>query len=299
MGRKKSTAARNLIVVTALGFVCLVLFTLYVKEGPTGPLHTVQLGAAEVLKPVRTIFGAAAKPFSTAGGRVQDAFAKGGEMERLRKEAQKNEELAAQASRLQRENVRLRGLLEGQRTTYEYAPLAQVIAPVGDQFTERITINVGTNDGVKPEQPVVVGDNTLIGRTTSNVTNNQAEVMLITDQSFAAGVRVVPPAAFDSSTGELVPPAPEEASYGEGLLKTDWEGTLGVDFVDLGAKVEKDYFVITSGRAGDRELLFPPGLFVGTVESVSSRDIDQYKNIVVNPTTNPDDLEDVRVIVGW
>lgn len=300
MGRKKSNAARNLIVLAALGFLCLVLFTVYVRESPTGPLHTVQLGAAEVLRPVRNVFGAATKPLGTAAGRVDDAFAKGGEMEQLREEAVQNEELAAQASRLQRENDRLRSLLQGDRANYEYAPLAQVVAPVGDQFTERISINVGTSDGVAPEQPVVVGNNTLIGRTTSNVTRNQAEVMLITDQSFAAGVRVVPPAEFDPTTGELATAEPEgETSYAEGLLKTDWEGTLGVDFVDLGAQVEQDFFVVTSGRSGDRELLFPPGLFVGTVESASSRDIDQYKNIVVDPTANADDLEEVRVIVGW
>ena len=300
MGRKKSNVVRNLIVLAALGFVCLVLFTIYIREGPTGPLHTVQLGAAEVLQPVRTVFGAATEPLGEAGGRVDDALAKGEEMDRLREEARENEELAAQASRLQQENDRLRELLQGDRSGYEYAPLAQVVAPVGAQFTERISINVGTDDGVAPEQPVVVGNNTLIGRTTSSVTRNQAEVMLIMDQSFAAGVRVVPPAEFDRTTGELTPASPDgEASYGEGLLKTDWEGTLGVDFVGLGAKVEKGYFAVTSGRAGERELLFPPGLYVGTVEAVSSRDIDQYKNIVVAPAANADDLEEVRVIIGW
>lgn len=263
-------------------------------------MHTVQLGAAEVLQPVRSVFGVVTEPVGDAVERVNGAFEKGEEIERLREEVRKNEELAAQSSRLQRENDRLNELLQGERDFYEYGPLAEVVAPVGDQFTERITIDVGRKDGVAPEQPVVVGNNTLVGRTTSRVTDNTAEVMLITDQSFAAGVRVVPPAEFDHSSGELLPAvAGEETSYGEGLLKTDWEGTLGVDFVDLGAQVEKDYFVVTSGRAGERELLFPPGLFVGTVESVSSRDIDQYKNIVVDPAANADDLEEVRVIVGW
>jgi rod shape-determining protein MreC len=40
-------------------------------------------------------------------------------------------------------------------------------------------------------------------------------------------------------------------------------------------------------------------LFVGTVESVSSQDIDQYKKIVVDPAMNPNDLEEVRVITDW
>ena len=288
------------MVLGALCFACLVLFTLYVREGPTGPLHTVQLGASEVLQPVRNVFGFVAGPVGEAGGRVNDAFAKGEEMEQLRGQARENQELAAQASRLQQENDRLRELLDGDRDAYEYGPLAQVVAPVGDQFTERISIDVGTDDGIAPEQPVVVGNNTLIGRTTSNVTRNQAEVMLITDQSFAAGVRVVPPAEFDRSTGEVAADSPDdETSYGEGLLKTDWEGTLGVDFVNLGATVEQGFFVVTSGRAGERELLFPAGLYVGTVEAVSSRDIDQYKNIVVDPVANADDLEELRVIVNW
>jgi rod shape-determining protein MreC len=57
--------------------------------------------------------------------------------------------------------------------------------------------------------------------------------------------------------------------------------------------------VNTRGRAGGWELLFPPGLFVGTIESVSSTDLDQYKKIVVDPAVDPDDLEEVRVITDW
>jgi rod shape-determining protein MreC len=60
--------------LVALGVLCvmsLVLFTVYVKEGASGPLHTVQLGAAEVLRPVRGLFGLAASPFGAASERVE------------------------------------------------------------------------------------------------------------------------------------------------------------------------------------------------------------------------------------
>ena len=67
--------------------------------------------------------------------------------------------------------------------------------------------------------------------------------------------------------------------------------------MDLNADAEQGDFVVTSGRAGGRQLLFPPGLLVGTVESVSSQDINQYKNIVVTPAAEADDLQNVRVIV--
>jgi rod shape-determining protein MreC len=309
----------------------LVLFTIYVKEDDSGPLHTVQLGAAEVLRPVRGLFGLVTSPVSAASERVEGALDVS-EKRELEARALEYEEGAAEAARLRDENERLRELLDGERPSFAYSPLAQVVAPVGGQLTERVVINVGSDDGVEPEQPVVVGNNTLIGRTTDRVTPNTAEVLLVTDQNFAAGVRILPPKApqgepdeesttsGESTSGETTArestsgeSTADEASgtsserepdftadsHGEGLLRTSWEGYLGVDYVDLNADAEQGDFVVTSGRAGGRELLFPPGLLVGTAESVSSQDINQYKNIVVAPAAEADDLQDVRVIVDW
>jgi rod shape-determining protein MreC len=298
VGRRKSSAAGGLAALFILCVSSLVLFTVYVKEGDAGPLHTVQLGAAEVLRPVRGAVAAVASPVEETQNRVESAFDTS-EEEELRRRVQETEELAAQASRLELENARLRELLRGQRTVYEYGPLARVIAPVGDQFTDRVMINVGTEDGIEAQQPVLIGENTLVGRTT-DVSKNTAEVMLLTDQLFHAGVRIIPPAEFDPASGELGPAVTAEGvSYGEGLLGNNLEGYFGVEYVDHSDRAEKGDYVVTSGRAGGRELLFPPGLLVGTVESVSEQDIDQFKKIVVEPAANPDDLEEVRVIVGW
>ena len=282
----------------------LALFTVYVKEGACeqqgdcGPLHTVQLGAAEVLQPVRSVFATVFSPVTNTGERVMGAFDNSRE-QKLEREVRETEELAAQASRLERENAELRELLKGQRSAYEYGPLAQVVAPVGDQFTQRIIINVGTQDGVESNMPVVIGHSTLVGRTTE-VSRHTAQVMLITDQMFAAGVKIIPPAEFDPASSEISPAVTDEdASYGQGLLGTDLEGYLGVDLVNTSARAEEGDYIVTSGRAGDKELLFPPGLYVGKVQSVSSQDIDQFKKIVVEPAMNPQDLEEVRVITDW
>ena len=297
----------------------LVLFTVYVKEDDSGPLHTIQLGAAEVLRPVRGLFGFATSPFAAASERVEGAL-DASERSELEERALEYEEGAAEAARLREENERMRELLDGERRSFTYSPLAQVVAPVGGQLTERIVINVGSIDGIEPEQPVVAGNNTLIGRTTSRVTPNTAEVLLVTDQNFAAGVRILPPktsqeesdeestsSGGDSTSRESTSggsasekePDLGANSHGDGLLRTNWEGYLGVDYVDLNAGAEQGDFVVTSGRAGDRELLFPPGLLVGTVESVSSQDINQYKNIVAAPAVKAENLQEVRVIVDW
>ena len=299
MGRRKSSAASGLAALFVLCVTSLALFTVYVKEGDAGPLHTVQLGAAEVLRPVRGLVAAAAEPLQEAGEKVQSAFNTSKE-EKLQRKLQKTQALAAQASRLEQENARLRELLKGERSFYKYGPLARVVAPVGNQFTNRIQIDVGSEDGIKPQMPVVVGENTLVGRTTNEISRHTAEVMLITDPEFHAGVRIIPPAKFDPASGRLTPAVTaKNVSYGEGLLGTNMEGYLGIEYVDLSSRAEEGDYVVTSGRAGNRQLLFPPGLFVGTVESVSSQDIDQFKKIVVKPAMNPDDLEEVRVIVDW
>jgi rod shape-determining protein MreC len=291
LGRRKANATSSLAALIILCMTSLVLFTVYVKEGDSGPLHTIQLGASEVLRPVRGLFGLAASPLAAAGEGVRNAL-DGGEKQELEEKAREYEEGAAEAANLRQENERLHALLNGERSSFEYAPLAQVIAPVGGQLTDRVVINVGTNDGVGPEQPVVTGANTLIGRTTNRVTPNTAEVLLVTDQNFAAGVQILPPNASARD-------ADGETPRGEGLLRTNWEGYLGVDYVDLDAEAEQGDFVVTSGRAGDRELLFPPGLLLGTVESVSSQDIDQYKKIIVTPAMKAGNLQEVRVITGW
>ena len=304
MARRKSSAAGGLAALFVLCVTSLVLFTVYVKEGDCakqggcGPLHTVQLGAAEVLQPVRSVFATVFEPVRSTGQRVMGAF-DDSEERRLRKELQEAEASAADASRLERENAELRELLEGQRAYYKSGPLAQVVAPVGDQFTQRIVINVGTEDGVEPNRPVVIGESTLIGRTTE-VSNHTAQVMLVTDQMFAAGVRIIPPSEFDPASAEISPAVTAEGvSYGQGLLETDLEGYFGVGLVSQSARAEEGDYVVTSGRAGDKELLFPPGLYVGKVESVSSQDYDQFKNIVVEPAMDPQDLQEVRVITDW
>jgi rod shape-determining protein MreC len=267
-----------------------VLFTVYVEEGDRGPLHTVQLGAAEVLRPVRSLLGFAASPLSEARDRVGGTLSREDE-ERLVEEVRRYREGAADAARLRRENGRLRELLNGAQAGYEYAPLARVVAPVGGAFTDRVTINVGSDDGVRPEQPVVVGESTLVGRTTSAVTPGTAEVMLVTDPDFAAGARVVPPGGEASS----------DDVTGVGLLRTSWDGYLGLEYVDLEARAEQGDLVVTSGRevGSGRRLLFPPGLLIGTVETASSSDVEPYKKIVVQPAVRSDELEEVRVITRW
>lgn len=276
--------------LVSLCVAALVLFTVYVREGDSGPLHTVQLGAYEVLRPAREAVGTAVSPFSGMADGLSE-----GEEEELRRELRGYRERAAEAAALEEENERLRRMLGGERPGYEYAPLAEVISPVGEQFTERVVVDIGSEQGVESGQPVVVGERTLVGRTTGRITAETTEVMLVGDPDFAAGVRIVPPEGAPAEGEEATGPVP----LAEGLLRTDWRESLVVEYVDREARAREGDFVVTSGRAGKRELLFPPGLLVGTVSSVGSEDIDQYQKVGVEPAERPDDVQRARVILDW
>lgn len=283
--------------ILALCFAALLLFTVYVREGGSGPLHTVQLGAYEVLHPVRELADEALSPLAGAAGRVSGALSTGDEDE-LEGEVREYRERAARASVLEDENERLRGLLRAERSGYEYSSAARVLSPVGEQFTERLVIAAGSDEGVESGQPVVVGERTLIGRTTGQITSDTAEVRLANDPNFAAGARVLPP---ESGGGAPDPTQGGETDepYAEGLLRTNWRGVLGVEYVDREARAREGDFVVTSGRAGEFSLLFPPDLLLGTVSSVSSEDIDQYQRVGVEAAERPDDVQQVRVILDW
>lgn len=318
MRRRRYRPTGGLIAFAVLVVTSLVLFTFFVRGDGTGPLHTVQLGAAEVLRPVQGFVGTVSQPVSGAADRVGAAFERG-EEEELRRELREYREQAASAASLSEENERLRSLLESQESGYEYSPVANVVSPVGERFTDRIVIDLGADDGVEPDQPVVVGDNTLVGRITDTVTANTAEVMMITDRNFAAGTQIVPPQSPEDADEETTGAAEETTVAAEettaavegespegsespagGLFRPNLEGNLEVEYVEADAEVEEGDFVVTSGRAGELELLFPAGLLVGTVASVDSQDMDQYKRVAVEPAEpEPGDVQEVQVIVGW
>lgn len=290
MARRKGTGGSGIAGFAALCLAALVLFTVYVREGDSGPLHTVQLGAYEVLRPVRAAVSSAFSPLADAVGGVS-----GGREAELGRELRDYREQASRAAALAEENERLRRMLDGERPGYEYAPLAEVVSPVGEQFTKRMVIDLGSEQGVESGQPVVVGERTLVGLTTDRITAETAEVMPVGDPRFAAGVRIVPPETGSTEDGESL----EAAPLAEGLLRTDWREELVVEYVDREARAEEGDFVVTSGRAGERRLLFPPDLLVGEVSSVGSEDIDQYQQISIEAAERADDAQQVRVVLDW
>jgi rod shape-determining protein MreC len=265
---KKVIRRRRAALAIVLG-LSLILLTAYFGEPGGGVLHGVQRGAQQVLKPIEKGASAVAKPFRDLFNFVGDAFDAKGENKRLKKElAHARNRLAATRTAL-RENEQLRAMVGlEQRPGFPQGTrpvTARVIARSPTDWYSTVQIDKGRGDGIREDQPVITGDG-LVGKVAS-VTSGTAQITLITDGSMAVSTEIMPV----GSNGTLRPAVGDP-------------NDLQLDFVRKGRAIRKGQTVVTSGfRSGRLESLYPRGIPIGTVSSVSPNEIETYQRVHVKP----------------
>lgn len=189
------------------------------------------------------------------------------ELDRLRLEQANVVEDARQGQRLQR--------LLGFREHYIYQTVpAQVVGTAGTDQSGIVYIDKGSNDGLKQDMPVVTGDG-IVGRL-KDVFPSTSQLMLISDATSGVGVML-------------------ESTRTRGVLKGSALGQIQVINVSPDDRIKQGEKIITSG--GDQ--IFPRGLPVGTVDQVvPDPDRDPLLDVVVRPTANLSQLEEVLVITS-
>lgn len=112
-------------------------------------------------------------------------------------------------------------------------------------YENRVTLDVGSNQGIKPDLPVITGQG-LLG-TVQTVGSNQCQVVLITSPSIQIGAIALrsPPVI--------------------GLLRGEDPSTLVLDFLDPKANVQVGDDIATSGFSN----LIPRGIPIGRVIRVA------------------------------
>jgi len=249
------TIRRRRLTLAALLACSLLLLTVYFGESNGGALHNVQrgvfsvfapiqAGASTVLKPARDLFGWFGDTF--------DAKARLGELE------SSNQQLRARAiagSEALRINGQLQGLLNLDNSGGLAAAkpvTARVIGRSPTVWYSTVTINQGSNSGIKIGNPVI-NSNGLIGQV-STVTGNASIVTLISD-------------------GELAVPARVSAGGAEGIVQAGAGGPddLRLKFIARRFRVEPGAAVVTAGTLSSKpglESLYPPGIPIGSVTRV-------------------------------
>jgi rod shape-determining protein MreC len=280
---RPSSPIRRRLVIGVLVVLAIGLMTASFRGGDDGPLARAQDGGAAVLRPFQVAADRVAEPFEDAYRWIDGLLSARSDADRL---AEENEALRQQLSQAQlalRENARLRALLrfrDGSRFPRDYDGLAAaVIGRPAAAFSQAINVSVGSDDGVRRNDPVVTEDG-LIGLVT-RVSGTTARVTLLTDEASAVS-------AVDVRTN-----ANGIVHHGRAS-----RSTLVLDRVPKEELVRLGDTVVTAGWQSPRlASLYPRGIPIGKVTSVGQNDTDLYKQVLVEPFADFRSLDAVLVLV--
>jgi rod shape-determining protein MreC len=276
------TIRRRRLTLAALLACSLLLLTVYFGESNGGALHNVQRGVFSVFAPIQAGASTVLKPARDLFGWFGDTFDAKARLSELESSNQKLRARAIAGSEALRINGQLQGLLNLDNSGGLAAAkpvTARVIGRSPTVWYSTVTINQGSNSGIKIGNPVI-SSNGLIGQV-STVTGNASIVTLISD-------------------GELAVPARVSAGGAEGIAQTGAGGPddLRLKFIARRFRVEPGAAVVTAGTLSSTpglESLYPPGIPIGSVTRVVDPGTDAQR-IYLRTYADLQKLEIVQVL---
>ncbi len=264
---------RRLTIVVLL-IICLLLVTVYSREGENGIFHRVQRFSLEIISPLQKGISKIIRPVKDGIGYFFDLFSISEERDRLLEENREMRNRLMDMERLEKENELLKAMINVKESQKSWDFLvADVIGSNPDNWKETIQISAGYDDGVLEYMAVLNEEGYLVGRVVV-CTAHTSLVQLITDSESAIGARL-------KSNGEM------------GLIKGEGQGVVKLEIINQDAVVNQGDLVITSGVGGTA----PPGIPIGRVSEISERRTDLSRGISLEPLANLTKLEKVMVVL--
>jgi rod shape-determining protein MreC len=231
--------------------------------------------AATAFGPVENGVAAAVDPVGNAMGAIRDS---GERHNRIAALEQQNAALKTKLGSDDRNRNRVRELdkMLKKSAAGQYGIKAAEVIAIGaaQGFSWTVTIDAGSNDGLKRDMTVINGDG-LVGRVTT-VGPDTATVLLANDPDFTVGTRM-------EKTDEL------------GFATGQGDRPLSVQFLNGKAKVKKGDRLVTFGSSRDKP--FVPGVPVGEVVRVDPSGGDLTRTVYVRPYVGFTRLDIVGVVV--
>jgi rod shape-determining protein MreC len=265
---------RTRLVLGVLLIIAITLITLDFRDGGASPVRgwgaavfgPVERVTHDVTDPVARVFDS-----MTGGPSAQDTIAA-----LQRQNAELRSELsAAQLSKTARKQ--LTELLQLDAGGYRIVP-ASVIA-AGGGFSDTVTLDAGSNDGIKPDETVLNGSG-FVG-TVTQVSADTSTVLLASDATSVVGVELADGGQIGSVTGT------GKSMSGSALLR--------LSLFDANAVLHPGQQVVTYASVGNRPLV--PGVPVGTIVSVSSNAGGLTQTAMVRPAVSFTALGVVGIVV--
>jgi rod shape-determining protein MreC len=173
---------------------------------------------------------------------------------------------------LERENMRLRDLLDSSFKVGDRVLISELVAVDLDPYKQQVLINKGQNSGIFEGQPVVDAD-AVIGQVT-NVNPFTATVLMISDASHSIPVQVNRNGlrAIAMGTGKV------------NLLK--------IPHLPVNADIQVGDLLVTSGLGGR----FPAGYPVAEVTSVIHEPGQSFASVEARPKAKLDRIREVLLV---
>ena len=267
-------------MVGGLVVLSLALLSVYFRESPEGPLHGAQDVGATAIRPFQVGAERVARPFRDLYGWFDGLLNAKEENERLRAELETARQQAIENQAAAQDVLDLKQALEYQdlpglsafRTVN-----TRVLGQQSPQFGQRLVIASGSDAGIVLHAPVLV-TGTLVGQVT-HVTRVTALVTLLTDESSAVAAYAV-------------------RSNATGLVESGPGGSLAFNNVGKEKDIVAGDVVATSGSPDPRlPSLFPRGIPIGVVTSVSQSDTEVSKVVQLESNVDLSSLNVVTVLV--
>ena len=245
----RKTVRRRRAVLGLLVAASLILVTASFGDG----LRSIERGALEVLGPIQEGASSVLKPVRDAAGWVGDTLDAKGEVEDLREERDELRRQLIVERGAEVENKELRALVRmDQRLSLDEQGLggARVYGRSPTVWYATITVNKGTKDGVRADDPVINGAG-LVGRVRI-ASGSRSQILLITDGDSGISAKI----NESGATGIL------ETAVGD-------PNDLRLNFLGRNDEAHEGETVVTSGTTSQRfPSVFPEGIPIGRITDV-------------------------------
>ena len=270
---------RKLVLTVICAIIAAGLITGSLALGKKDKTPAVQKLGNDLFGAVSRVIAIPAYGMQTLSTNLNNFVATYEENERLRQDIDKLSATHAENKSLKEENRELKQLvgLKNSMTDYSLTP-AIVLTRSPSSWQDLVTVNKGTANGVKKNQPVLAG-NGLVGRVVE-ANYSTSKVELISDNNESANRFAIQVQAkdgnyvngiitgYDKKTNEII----------MGQVTEDKEVAVGSQ-------------VITSGLGG----VTPKGLYVGKVAKVSKEDYGLANEIRIKPAAKLSNVNDVYI----
>jgi rod shape-determining protein MreC len=265
---------RTRLVLGVLLIVAIALITLDFRDGGASPARGV---GADIFGPIERVTHDVTDPVASLFDSVTGGPSAQGTITSLQRQ---NAELRAELSAAQLTKTARKQLAQLlQMDAGAYRIVAANVIAAGGGFSDTVTLDAGSNDGIKPDETVLNGSG-FVG-TVTQVSADTSTVLLASDASSLVGVQL----ADGGEIGEVS--GTGKSMSGSALMR--------LSLFDANAVLHAGQQIVTYASINDQPQV--PGVPVGTIVSVSGNAGALTQTAMVRPAVNFTSLGVVGVVV--